>query len=323
MDVSAIKQGMIFYVDDCTADEKITFNNERFPMKRRPWVVVSNNKNNAVSPNITMCPIYTRSETKLSTQVYFKNGERDQIICCESITTIPKSMIDIKGYIGTVSTYIWNRIHKALMIQLSDTDFITKEKTDNVVDDIILEASRRIDIKNILVDKICDILTKGLNNTENNYSDTENDIIKTENDIVKTQMVIMDTSVENLNGCIYDITPDTIFCDNIYENLNNCNKGKESDLVNESKSDDEIKESKADDEIKTNDNAVKNKTGRAKGNKALPITMCKEFCDDCTHMTIDELNNKYHDYMFIKDGDALLNKRWKTAQRLKKCGMDI
>lgn len=323
MDVSAIRQGMIFYVDDCTADEKITFNNERFPMKRRPWVVVSNNKNNAVSPNITMCPIYTRSETKLPTQVYFKNGERDQIICCESITTIPKSMIDInKGYIGTVSTYIWDRIHKALMIQLSDTDFITKEKTDNVVDDIILEASRRIDIKNILVDKICDILTKGLNSTETNNNNTENDI-------VKTQMVIMDTSVENLNGCIYNITPDTIFCDTIYENLNNCNKEKESDLVNESKSDDEIK---VDDEIKTNevddkikveDNAIKNKTGRAKGNKALPITMCKEFCDDCTHMTIDELNNKYHDYMFIKDRDALLNKRWKTAQRLKKYGMNI
>ena len=316
MDVSAIRQGMIFYVDDCTADEKITFNNERFPMKRRPWVVVSNNKNNAVSPNITMCPIYTRSETKLPTQVYFKNGERDQIICCESITTIPKSMIDIKGYIGTVSTYIWDRIHKALMIQLSDTDFITKEKTDNVVDDIILEASRRIDIKNILVDKICDILTKGLNSTETNNNNTENDI-------VKTQMVVMDTSVENLNGCIYNITPDTIFCDTIYENLNNCNKEKESDLVNEPKVDDEIKVDEIDDKIKVDDNAVKNKTGRAKGNKALPITMCKEFCDDCTHMTIDELNNKYHDYMFIKDRDALLNKRWKTAQRLKKYGMDI
>lgn len=312
MDVSAIKQGMIFYVDDCTADEKISFNNERFPMKRRPWVVVSNNKNNAVSSNITMCPIYTRSETKLPTQVYFKNGERDQVICCESITTIPKSMIDIKGYIGTVSTYIWDKIHKALMIQLSDTDFIAKEKTDNVVDDIILEASRRIDIKNILVDKICDILTKGLNNKETNYSNTENDI-------VKTQMVIMDNSVENLNGCIYNITPDTIFCDTIYENLNNCNKEKESDVVNEAKADDKIK---TDNDIKADNSTVKNKTGRTKGNKALPITMCKEFCDDCTHMTIDELNNKYHDYMFIKDRDALLNKRWKTAQRLKKCGMD-
>lgn len=52
----------------------------------RPVVIVSNNKNNEYSPNVTVVPVTTKYKG-LPTHVKIGN---ESIACCEQILTIPK-----------------------------------------------------------------------------------------------------------------------------------------------------------------------------------------------------------------------------------------
>lgn len=152
-----IKQGMIFYVDDVTSEESTIFKGEHTAKKRRPWLVVSNDKNNMFSPQVSMVPIYTRAETKLPTQVYFKHGNRDQVICCEDVTCIPKSMVDIRGYVGTVSSSILKKVIDCLHIQFSTT--ICPE--EDVVSTLLEDKLKSLNIENIIASKLYEIMVAG------------------------------------------------------------------------------------------------------------------------------------------------------------------
>ena len=102
-----IKQGMIFFVDDITAEESTLFKGENTPRKRRPWVIVSNDRCNMYGHILTGVPIYTRSEITLPTQVYFEYHGRHQVIACENVTALPREMIDMRGYVGTLSNKLF------------------------------------------------------------------------------------------------------------------------------------------------------------------------------------------------------------------------
>lgn len=60
----------------------------------RPVIVVSNNKNNKYSPNVTVIALTTSmTKSKLPTHVEIKSTGRDSIALCECITTIDKELL--------------------------------------------------------------------------------------------------------------------------------------------------------------------------------------------------------------------------------------
>ena len=73
LDYFDIKQGMIFFVEDLSAEESVIFRGEDTPKKRRPWVIVSNDKANACLGHVTAVPVFTRTEVREPTQVYFRH----------------------------------------------------------------------------------------------------------------------------------------------------------------------------------------------------------------------------------------------------------
>lgn len=157
LDCWEIKQGMLIYIVDDSEGTQVQFKGEHYPKKRRPWIVVSNDANNAFSTQIHMVPVYTRSETTLPTQVFFKNKGRDQVACCENVTCIPREMIDLKGFIGFVSQDIFKKIQKALSIQFGYT---VSEIPDT--ESPLQKILEGINVENLIQTKLLEILTKGL-----------------------------------------------------------------------------------------------------------------------------------------------------------------
>lgn len=190
-----IKQGMIFYVEDVTSEESTIFKGEHTAKKRRPWLVVSNDKNNMFSPQISMAPIYTRTEARLPTQVYFKHGDRDQVICCESVTCIPKSMIDIRGYVGTVSSSILKKVMDCLHIQFSTT--ICQE--DDIISTMLEDKLKSLNIENIIASKLYEIIVAGFMGVR---STTSSETVTTED--IKEPCGIVDTPTPT-DLCVPDV----------------------------------------------------------------------------------------------------------------------
>jgi len=184
-----IKQGMIFYVEDVTSEESTIFKGEHTAKKRRPWLVVSNDKNNMFSPQVSMVPIYTRTETRLPTQVYFKHGDRDQVICCESVTCIPKSMVDIRGYVGTVSSSILKKVMDCLHIQFSTT--ICQE--EDIVSTMLEDKLKSLNIENIIASKLYEIIVAGFMGVR---STTPSETVTTET--IKKPCDMADTSTPDI-----------------------------------------------------------------------------------------------------------------------------
>ena len=184
-----IKQGMIFYVEDVTSEESTVFKGEHTTKKRRPWLVVSNDKNNMFSPQISMVPIYTRTEARLPTQVYFKHGDRDQVICCESVTCIPKSMIDIRGYVGTVSSSVLKKVIDCLHIQFSTT--ICQE--EDFVSTMLENKLKSLNIENIIASKLYEIMVAGFTGVK---STTPSETVTTET--IKEPCDIVDTPAADI-----------------------------------------------------------------------------------------------------------------------------
>ena len=153
IDCFDIKQGMIFFVEDITSETSVVFKGEYTPKKRRPWVIVSNDKCNAYSHTLTGVPIFTRDAATLPTQVFFNNKGRPSVIDCGNVTAIPKEMIDLRGYIGTVSAELFAKIRTALNAQFEtsyESDEITK-----VVNSSINTIVQSLDIKKFVMEQLC------------------------------------------------------------------------------------------------------------------------------------------------------------------------
>lgn len=166
--VDLVRQGMIFFIEDLTSNQNVLFKGEHTPLKRRPWVVVSNNKHNRHASEVSMCPIYTRHSTTIPTQVYYKGSDgRDQVICCEDVRPIPIRYIDQRGYVGTISSDIMIQVRQALAVQFSDCDPDIKPSTTNIIKETVTDILNTMDIKSIIAQKVCEVLFQGINSTSN------------------------------------------------------------------------------------------------------------------------------------------------------------
>lgn len=166
LDCYGIRQGMIFFVEDITSESSVMFKGEKLPKKRRPWIVVSNNRNNAYAPHVTMVPVFTGNEIHLPTQVCFMCNGKERIARCEMINCIPKELVDIRGYVGTLAEPVYKKIEECLKIHFG----METPKTEKV-ENSIAEVLKSTNVENIVASKVCEILFKGLNISEtNNYT---------------------------------------------------------------------------------------------------------------------------------------------------------
>ena len=87
---------------------------------RRPVVVVSNNKNNMFSPNVTVVPITSKNKKWLPIHVEINNSALPMkvhgIVLCEQIMTVSKEMLG--DFMCSLSPFLMNQIDYALKRQL-------------------------------------------------------------------------------------------------------------------------------------------------------------------------------------------------------------
>ena len=89
--LSYIKRGMVVIVNLPIQSENSIQGGER------PCVIVSNNRGNRYSPNVTIIPLTSRSKKDLPTHVVIKSYN-NSIALGEQIMTIPKAwIVSLKG----------------------------------------------------------------------------------------------------------------------------------------------------------------------------------------------------------------------------------
>lgn len=297
--VDLIKQGMLFYVPDQSSDENVLFRGEHTPSKRRVWLVVSNNKCNRHSPEISMCPIYTRDHITQPTQVYYKNSEgRDQVICCENVRTIPKHYIDNRGYMGMVSNDIMEQVRKALAVQFGDSDPDIEPTTTNIIEETVADIFSNMDIKSIIAQKVCEVLFSGFT-----HSQVQNSVPVAKP--VGYRTIEVEPVVPPTNIHIEEPAP-------VVTNTEPDLPAEEEPVVEENVP--QVEETVSNTPIK------KKKVHKPHG-KSIPKDMLWEFYNDAGSMTLDDLYDKWSVYGVIKDTVSVYKKRNAIKTRLKALGM--
>ena len=82
----------------------------------RPCVIVSNEKNNANAPTVTVIPLTTQDKPPLPTHVYVDIGSVHGLALAEQVTTISKRRLS--NYCGEVDEKTRKKIDAALAVQL-------------------------------------------------------------------------------------------------------------------------------------------------------------------------------------------------------------
>jgi mRNA-degrading endonuclease toxin of MazEF toxin-antitoxin module len=317
IDCQIIKQGAMFYVPDMSGDVNAIFTGEHYPKKCRPWIVVSNDVANGHNTRINVVPVYSRNRLSIPTDVYFSYDNRDCVACCNQVMSIEADKIETRGYVGTISTEILDRIKKALCIQFaidvesSTTNTNTVEtavKNEPVTidtDEIVNTVLSKLNIESVVTNELIKLLiTTNINATANislsnilpvpPIKDIVNNVVDSatepvvENDVEKTDITID--------------TPTTI------KNNSNNNIPKHS-----KKSD------------KKKNLHLYTKSGKRRINgESMSIEQCKEFCIDAKTMTFEELATKWANYG-LKDAtkDIIHKKKYAIKQRLIKEGIPL
>ena len=304
MDVNVIKQGAIFFIDDLNSDESVVYKGETTPKKRRPWVVVSNDKNNCFSQNITMCPLYTRNSTTLPTQVYIKRGVRDSVICCEQVTAIPKHMIDARAYVGMLTPDIMEKVKKALRIYF-DCDN-SNESID--IKKIITSVLTSPGIESVIASKLVEMMLVGLtantNIMNNAMVDTVSSIDNSMNSCYANDKIINDDATTNTST-----EPEF---NNIAPNKN-VEDRRETVPTNTS--------TPITKTIKSNNPKTKKKSNRKIRGVTMSLQDCILFMKDVESMTEYDLVEKWKSFGFIHDNAFVSKKKYSIRKRLKKEGL--
>lgn len=306
MDVDVIKQGAIFFIDDLNSDESVVYKGETTPKKRRPWVVVSNDKNNCYSQNITMCPLYTRNTTSLPTQVYIQRGTRDSVICCEQVTAIPKHMIDTRAYVGMLTPDTMLKVKNALKIYFDCAD--SNETID--IRAIITSVLTSPGIENVIASKLVEMMMVGLT-TNTNIIDTNT--INTEsnlnngytNNSFNANAPTTDSSTKN----DFDTTKSTI---NAEPNIN---------VDSNTESVPKTKTSSTPKMIKRDKCNISRKSDRKIRGTTMSLQDCILFMKDVDSMTEYDLVEKWKSFGFIHDNSFVSKKKYSIRKRLKKEGL--
>lgn len=155
-DTYLYQQGMFFWVDDMSEGTTNTV----IPKKKRIWLVVSNNEINRTSANLTIVPVYTRDEAVKNTHVAFKNGDRNCVIVCEDIMTVPRYRIKPSNFAGMCSPELWTKVHKAILSQFKNEVTLTN------VSDTVTSLITNEEFKNTIVEAIVNLYNKQPTNTQ-------------------------------------------------------------------------------------------------------------------------------------------------------------
>lgn len=132
METFTIKRGMVFFLDDAAKQEPISCTSDCTPKKKRPYLVLSNDKCNASSNLIHVAPILSRSyDPKRWYCVPFQSTcGRDSVVDVSAIMLIDKSLCTEVNYSAAVSQYtqnqnLMNNIKTAIKRQFSidDSDY--------------------------------------------------------------------------------------------------------------------------------------------------------------------------------------------------------
>lgn len=120
-DISKFKRGQVWWINKDIEEEKEKILNPNIftVAKSRPWLIVSNDYDNANSGKITCTPLLTVHNDRFSNNsVEITIDGVKRIARCSEIQTF--NWVEVNGnYIGTVSNVIMNRVDEALNRYLS------------------------------------------------------------------------------------------------------------------------------------------------------------------------------------------------------------
>ena len=129
-----IKRGMCFYLDEPSKTEPVPCTSSCSPQKKRPYMVLSNDKCNASSNLVHVAPILTRTyDPKRWYCVPFKSmNNRDVVVDVSAIMLVDKTLLDEAAYTQGISFYTMNNevlmknIKTAIQRQFALDDFTTR-----------------------------------------------------------------------------------------------------------------------------------------------------------------------------------------------------
>lgn len=254
-DTYLYRQKFFFWADMSTE----MAGNTVIPTKKRLWLIVSNNETNQISSNVTVVPVYTRDEVTKPTHVSFKNGDRNCVVVCEDIMSIPRAKIKPCNYAGVCSDELWAKVHNAIINQFKVDDTATKieEYINNMLNDR--------DFNEAVVKSIVSAYTKSTITATITSNTAKNTTVQTDNN----------------DGASIPTTKASI-----------TNKKRNS----------------------THRNSKSRKTKN--GHTQMSDIIAKQFLEDCTNMTIDELNVKYKKYVKLDNRASLSKKVYSLRKRL-------
>lgn len=225
--------------------------------KCRPCVIISNDKGNNYGTTALVAPITTRSKDSCKPwQVYFKNGNRDQIILCEQIKVV--SINKLLDYQGRLDPITIRAIDEALALefdlQLSDKELNNNEILKRLDDDIKQVLNSRLSVYdnkiNELIMKVNSIMSSNKLEFERTYNKVINEIHNngSNNDVLNeldTIKSLFNKNSDNLDKILSSLI-------NIYKDLDN-KKQKVADDT------DKDKNEKNEAIIVNNDEVIENK----------------------------------------------------------------
>lgn len=104
-----IKRGMCFYLDEPSKTEPVPCTSSCSLQKKRPYIVLSNDKCNASSQLLHVAPILTRTyDPKRWYCVPFKSAGRDVVVDVSAIMLVDKSLLTEAAYTQVISMYTKN-----------------------------------------------------------------------------------------------------------------------------------------------------------------------------------------------------------------------
>ena len=123
-----MKRGEIYWfnMEDFCKQGKF---NTKVLLKKRPYLIISNDKWNEVSGLVTVVPISSKERYNSDSHVIFSSAERKiSVIVTEHITTVDQSLIG--DYMETVSESVMSQVDEAIQNHLGIKSTFSKELND-------------------------------------------------------------------------------------------------------------------------------------------------------------------------------------------------
>lgn len=137
-----IKRGMCFYLDEPSKTEPVPCTADVAPQKKRPYMVLSNDKCNASSPLVHVAPILSRVyDPKRWYCVPFKStNNRDVVVDISAIMLVDKTLLTEAAYTAAISFYtltnkiLMDNIRTAIKRQFALDDAVTRYDPYKIAD---------------------------------------------------------------------------------------------------------------------------------------------------------------------------------------------